>query len=143
MVCSSPDSSVHGIFQARILERVGISSSRGSSQPRDWTHISCIADWFFTTWAIKRSPGHTDILHLKSNKKNHLPNPQNHSDHNFKLGSTIFPVIIRYLRKIYYYLADLLNPEQDKPLLWNLILIPCLKNKNRTNKQKYNQKNPN
>ena len=38
--------SVHGILQARILERVAISSSRGSSWPRDWTHISwgsCIA----------------------------------------------------------------------------------------------------
>ena len=41
---------------------------------------------------------------------------------------------------MYYYLADLLNPEQDKSLLWNLILMPCLKNKNRTNKQKYKQK---
>ena len=135
MVYSSPDSFVHGIFQARILERIGISSSRGFSQPRDWTYISGIAGWFFTTWAIKRGPGHTDILHLKNNKKNYLPNPQNHSDHNFKLGSTIFSVIIRYLRKMYYYLADLLNPEQDKSLLWNLILMPCLKNKNRTNKQ--------
>ena len=36
---SPPDSSIHGIFQARILEWVAMSSS----QPRDWTHISCIA----------------------------------------------------------------------------------------------------
>ena len=35
--CSPPGSSVHGIFQARILEWVAISFSRGSSQPRDWT----------------------------------------------------------------------------------------------------------
>ena len=42
MDCSLPGSSVHGIFQARILEWVGISSSRGSSQLRDWTHVSCI-----------------------------------------------------------------------------------------------------
>ena len=39
---SPPGSSVHGILQARILEWVAISSSRGSSRPRDWTHISCI-----------------------------------------------------------------------------------------------------
>ena len=32
----------HGISQARILERVAISFSRGSSQPWDWTHVSCI-----------------------------------------------------------------------------------------------------
>ena len=41
--CSSPGSSVHGIFQARILEWVAISSSRGFSQPRDQTHISCVS----------------------------------------------------------------------------------------------------
>ena len=38
-----PGSSVHGILQARILEWVTISFSRGSSWPRDWTRISCIA----------------------------------------------------------------------------------------------------
>ena len=42
MDCSPPGSSVHGIFQARILEWVAISYSRGSSRPRDQTHISCI-----------------------------------------------------------------------------------------------------
>ena len=39
---SSPGSSVHGILQARILEWVAISNSRGSSPPRDRTHPSCI-----------------------------------------------------------------------------------------------------
>ena len=42
MKCSLPSSSVHGIFQARILEWVATSSSSGSSQPKDYTHISCI-----------------------------------------------------------------------------------------------------
>ena len=42
MDCSPPDSSVHGIFQERILEWVAISSSRGSSWPRNWTCVSCI-----------------------------------------------------------------------------------------------------
>ena len=41
--------SVHGISQARIPEWVAISFSRGSSQPRDWTHDSCTAGRFFTT----------------------------------------------------------------------------------------------
>ena len=48
MVCNLPSSTIHGIFQARILEWVAISFSRGSSQPRDWTHISyvsCIGRW--------------------------------------------------------------------------------------------------
>ena len=39
---SLPASSVHGILQARILEWVAISSSRGSPQPRDRTHIPCM-----------------------------------------------------------------------------------------------------
>ena len=38
---SLPGSSVHGILQARILEWVAMPSSRGSSQPRDWTHVYC------------------------------------------------------------------------------------------------------
>ena len=42
MDCGSPGSSVHGILQARILEWVAIPFCRGSSPPRDWTHISCI-----------------------------------------------------------------------------------------------------
>ena len=47
--CSPPGSSVHGISQARILEWVAISFSRGSSRPRDTAHISCLAGRFFTT----------------------------------------------------------------------------------------------
>ena len=46
---SPPSSSVHGTFQARILEWVAISFSRGSSQPRDQTPVSCLAGRFFTT----------------------------------------------------------------------------------------------
>ena len=46
MDCSPPGSSVHGILQARILEWVAISSSRGSSQPRDQT---CFSSGFFIT----------------------------------------------------------------------------------------------
>ena len=49
MDCSPPGSSVHGILQARTLEWVAIPFSRGSSQPRDQTHFSCIAGRIFTT----------------------------------------------------------------------------------------------
>ena len=51
--CSPPVSSVHGILQARILEWVAISFSRGSSRPRDQTPVSCIAGRFFTIWATR------------------------------------------------------------------------------------------
>ena len=53
MDCSPPRSSVHVILQARILEWVAISFSRGSSPPRDRTWVSCIAGRFFTIWASK------------------------------------------------------------------------------------------
>ena len=47
--CSLPGSSVCGISQARILEWVAISFSRGSSWPRDQTHVSCFGRQIFTT----------------------------------------------------------------------------------------------
>ena len=49
---SLPVSSVHGILQARILESVAVLFARGSSQPRDWTQVSCIAGGFFTNFTI-------------------------------------------------------------------------------------------
>ena len=51
MDSSPPGSSVHGILQARILEWIANSFSRGSSQLRDRALVSCIAGRFFTVWA--------------------------------------------------------------------------------------------
>ena len=51
--CSLPHSSIHGIFQARVLEWVTISFSRGSSQPRDQTQVSRIVGRRFTIWATR------------------------------------------------------------------------------------------
>ena len=53
MDCSLPGCSVHGILQAKILERITFPVSRGSSQPRDQTQVSCIAGKFFTIWATR------------------------------------------------------------------------------------------
>ena len=50
---SQPGSSVHGIFQARILEWVAIPFSRASSQPRDRAQVSYIVGRFFTIWATR------------------------------------------------------------------------------------------
>ena len=55
MGCSLPGLSIHGIFQARILEWVAISSSRGSSQPRDCTWVSHNVGRFFTVWGIREA----------------------------------------------------------------------------------------
>ena len=56
MDCSLPGSSIHGILQARILEWVAISFSRGSSQPRDWIRVSRIAGRCFNLWATREAP---------------------------------------------------------------------------------------
>ena len=44
-----------GLLQAGILEWVAMPSSRRSSQPRDWTQVSCIAGGFFTIWSTKEA----------------------------------------------------------------------------------------
>ena len=57
-LCDPMDYTVHGILQAKILEWVAFPFSRGSSQPRDWTQVSCTAGGFFTNWAIREAQEH-------------------------------------------------------------------------------------
>ena len=68
MDCSLSGSSVHGIFQARVLEWIAISFSRGSSWPRNWTQVSRIAGRHFTIWATREAHNRKAyaplILHL-------------------------------------------------------------------------------
>ena len=70
MDCSLPGSSVHGILQARVLEWVTIPFSRGSSWPRDWIQVSCIAGRFFTIWANREAHAwlSTELTLLLSNQ---------------------------------------------------------------------------
>ena len=56
-------SSVHGILQARILEWVAISFSRGSSRPRNQTQVSHTAGRFFTIWNTGESHNHVNHTH--------------------------------------------------------------------------------
>ena len=56
MDCRPLGSSVHGILQTRILACVAIPFSMGSSQPRDQTHVSCIADRFFYSLSLLLGP---------------------------------------------------------------------------------------
>ena len=62
MNCSPPDSSVHGILQAGILELVAISFSKWSSRPRDGTRVSHTAGGFFTIWDTREILSFTLIL---------------------------------------------------------------------------------
>ena len=52
-IFATPWTVVHGILQARLLEWVGFPFSSGSSRPRNWTRISCIAGGFFSNWALR------------------------------------------------------------------------------------------
>ena len=56
ILCNPMGHTVHGILQARILEWVAFPFPRGSSQPRDQTQVSCIADEFFINWVIREAP---------------------------------------------------------------------------------------
>ena len=66
MDCSLPGSSVHGIFQARILEWVAISFSRRSLPSRDWTQVSCIVGRHFTICAFREVSHHSLRQCIKS-----------------------------------------------------------------------------
>ena len=50
-LCDPMDYTLHGILQARIVEWVAFPFSRASSQPRDWTQVSCIRQWILYHWA--------------------------------------------------------------------------------------------
>ena len=78
MDCSPPGSSVHGIYQARILEWVAISSPKGSPQPRDWTSpmAPTLAGGFFYHWATWEAP-------LLNWHQVSLPWPKSKPDKNF------------------------------------------------------------
>ena len=61
-------SSVHGISQAGILERLGIPFSKGYSWPRDQTWASCIASRFFSLWATRETQIITIIITISKLK---------------------------------------------------------------------------
>ena len=72
MDCSLPGFSVHGILQARILEWVTISFSRGSSQPRDRTQVSCIGGRRFNLWATREAEGGA-YSHIQTRSPSGMP----------------------------------------------------------------------
>ena len=82
MDCSPPGSSVREILQARLLEWVAIFFSRGSSRPRDWIWVFCIAGRFFTIWVT--SEAHLNIVLKCQDKK-----PRNIQDRNWQVWNDI------------------------------------------------------
>ena len=85
---SLPGSSVHGIFQTRILEWVAISFSRGSSRPRDRTLVSCIAGRRFTVWTTRESQSGSETCSVVSDslRPHELYSPWNSLGQNTEVG---------------------------------------------------------
>ena len=82
MSCSPPGSSVQGISQARILEWITISSSRGSSRPREQTHVTCFSRtgrrvlYHWATWEAPIYTVHTHIYNHYKHFFNHWKKKQ-------------------------------------------------------------------
>ena len=72
-LCDLMDYTVNGILQARILEWVAFPFSKGSSQPRDHIQVSCIAGWFFSSWATGEAQQYWSGLSILSPA--YLPDP--------------------------------------------------------------------
>ena len=100
--CSLPDSSVHGIFQAIVLEWIAISFSRGLSQPRDRTWVSRIVDRCFTIWATRKVLGLHRIIHLQLLQRYWL-------EHRFG--------------KLWYWMVCLGNEQRSFCCFWDCIQV--------------------
>ena len=85
MDCSLKCSSVYGIFQARLLEWVAISFSRGFSQARDQTWVSSIAGRFFSVWTTGKSQ--------ESGNRLPFPPPRDIPEPGIKPMSPVFPTL--------------------------------------------------
>ena len=90
MYGSSPGSPVHGIFLTRKLERVAISSSRGSSQPRDQTHVSCIGRQIVYCLITWEAPVSSQILPFIIPAKTLIPNEVTFWHSRWNFGETQF-----------------------------------------------------
>ena len=120
MDCSLPGSSIHGIFQARILEWVAISFSRGSSQSRDRTQVFHIVGRCFTVWATREVPSvpwpGTELWpwqwmpRILTTRQ-----PGNSSPHNFNFISSISWLVkvsmYQYIRSFFFLEILLLGPS--------------------------------
>ena len=105
MDCSPPDSFVHGISQAWILEWVAISFSKGSSWLMDRTHISCIGRWILYHWAMReaqlqkrimlKASGNSSSLKTTWKETNYMRRPLYNDMWHYSLsniGSQIFSI---------------------------------------------------
>ena len=93
-LCDPTDYTVHGILQARILEWVAFPFSRGSSQLRDWTRVSCTAGRFFTSWGTMetQSPWGSSIIFKQKG-----PDTKNLESCCFQVITVLFFLFIKFM----------------------------------------------
>ena len=122
---SLPDSSVHGISQARILEWVAISFSRGSSWSREKSPslVSCIGRWILYHWATREACSKT-----KHKKPEMWVVPQfleiSHSSP--QIVGIIFPLIVQYLSCVWLFVTPWTAAHQASlsfTISWNLLKL--------------------
>ena len=144
-----PGSSVHGILRAGILEWVVMSSSTGSSQPRDRTQVSCIAGRLFTIWAIWEAPECSsfgtvmlniknsafcsyfsnihNLLQLLENKaSSSLPCESQKNEQKKPLKDTMIIVIVLLIVNIYWACTGTRHWDKSFSIMakWNSIATP-------------------
>ena len=119
--CDPMDFTVHGILQARILAWVAFPFSKGSSQPRDQTQVSCVAGRFFTNWATREAHSESHSVVSNSLWLHSLCSPWNSPGQNAGVGSLsllqgIFPTQgsnpdLPHCRWILYQLSHKRSPR--------------------------------
>ena len=105
-LCNAMAYTVHGILQARILEWVAVSFSRGSSQPRGQTQASCIAGGFFTSWDTRE---HLRASSVRSVAQSCLTlcNPMDCST----LGLPVHHQLLEFSQTHVHQVADAIQPS--------------------------------
>ena len=110
MDCSPLGFSVHGISQARILEWVAISFSRGSSWPRDRTAISCNSKWILYRWANREAHG---VIYHFLNKS--------FQDRSIKRGNQFLKVSHFYCWGLDFFLGEREKRNGKYRMLWECL----------------------
>ena len=108
MDCSLPGSSAHEIFQARILEWISISFSRGSSRPRHQTQVSHIAGRRFTVWATRERKQVMERKLVQSQSINSI-NKELNSNPDTRVMVSYFTIFIKEQVNIHNVLYTICN----------------------------------
>ena len=113
MDCRLPGYSVHGILRARILEWVATSFSRGSSKPRDWTQVACIAGGCFNICATREAWYLNMYWYFRFR---------------FHISERVFSELLFYCDKIYIWLCWILQHSESFSCdTWDLVPWPGIK----------------